>query len=465
MKILKNIINFIMIAVNIVLYIILAFTGKKIYFTAFTIVIISLLLWNTYKQIKYLNDSSSKISKLLRYIYLTFNLTSLVIILIFSYSVITYKGDMLTDFFEMGLLVEIQKDDYYEKMNEKNYNNIRIIYNNDIEPILPLIEKYIEEISKKNNTLLGVNTSDKLTIQIDYDEEVFLMRPMLFKDNYNANIGGYYNKKSNTIYLYTNNPINDVLMNLPQVSISEGNINISDNSFKDNLFHEYTHYVIDRFIENNNMDKNSLPVWFEEGICEYITTNNIYFDKDLEYISLKNLETYEGFNNEISNLQANIYEQSKLAVLKIVNEKGEKVLKDMILSLKDKDFEAVIQEYMNCSFEEFENDLQLDIKEYKFEDIVEDNEGDIYINTKIECLEDYIKYDKNNIGTYEILGTLYESKKENIKAINLFKYAIEKNPKEYVLWYRLGVAYEHIGESALAKENFDKAKLLKNENI
>ena len=415
MKILKNIINFIMIAVNIVLYIILAFTGKKIYFTVFTIVIISLLLWNTYKKIKYLNYLSSKISKLLRYIYVTFNLISLVIILIFSYSVITYKGDMLTDFFEMGLLVEIQKDDYYEKMNEKTYDNIRIIYNNDIEPILPLIEKYIEEISEKNNTLLGVNTSDKLTIQIDYDEEVFLMRPMLFKDNYNANIGGYYNKKSNTIYLYTNNPINDVLMNLPQVSISEGNINISDNSFKDNLFHEYTHYAIDRFIEDNNMDKNSLPVWFEEGICEYITTNDIYFDKDLEYISLKKLETYEGFNNEISNLQANIYEQSKLAVLKIVNEKGEKVLKDMILSLKDKDFEAVMQEYMNCSFEEFENDLQLDIKECKFKDIVENNDEDTYINTKIKCLEDYIKYDENNIGAYEILDTLYESKKENMQ--------------------------------------------------
>ena len=100
---------------------------------------------------------------------------------------------MLTDFFEMGLLVEMQKDDYYEKMNEKNYNNIRIIYNDDIESILPLIEKYIEEISKKNNTLLGVNISDKLTIQIDYDEEVFLMRPMLFAYNHNDNIGGYYN--------------------------------------------------------------------------------------------------------------------------------------------------------------------------------------------------------------------------------------------------------------------------------
>ena len=83
--------------------------------------------------------------------------------------------------------------------------------------------------------------------------------------------------------MYTNNPINDVLMNMPQVSISEGNINISDNSFKDNLFHEYTHYVIDRFIEDNNMDKNSLPLWFQEGICEYITTNNI-FESVFKYI-------------------------------------------------------------------------------------------------------------------------------------------------------------------------------------
>ena len=68
MKILKNIINFIMITINIVLYIISAFTSNKIYFTIFTIVIISLLLWNTYKKIKYLNNLSSKISKLLRYI-------------------------------------------------------------------------------------------------------------------------------------------------------------------------------------------------------------------------------------------------------------------------------------------------------------------------------------------------------------------------------------------------------------
>lgn len=464
MKILKNILNFIIIAINIILYIISPFIFSKTYFILFTIIMILLLLWRTYTRIKTLNHLNNKIPKLLGRISVTFNLASLVMLLIFSYSVVTYKGDILTDFFEMGLLLQIEKDDYYDEMNEKNYENIRMIYNNDIETILPLIEKYIEEINTKSNTLLGVNTSHKLTMQIDYDEEVFLMRPTLFIGETDYNIGGYYNEKSNTMYLYTNNPIRDVLMNMPKANITEGNISISENNFKDDLFHEYTHYVIDNFMDNNKIDNKSVPLWFQEGICEYITGESIFFDGELEYIPLNNLETYEDWNKEKNNTKANIYEQSKLAVLKIVNEKGEKVLKDMILSCKNKDFKTIIKDYMNCSFEEFENNLELDIKQGKFKDIIEDNERDTYTNTKIKCLEDYIKYDENNIEAYELLGTLYESKKEYIKAINLFKYATEKNPKEYILWYRSGLAYEDIGESALAKESFDKAKLLKSEN-
>ena len=45
----------------------------------------------------------------------------------------------------------------------------------------------------------------------------------------------------------------------------------------------------------------------------------------------------------------------------------------MILSCKNKDFKTIIKEYMNCSFEEFENNLKLDIKQGKFKDIIEDN--------------------------------------------------------------------------------------------
>lgn len=466
MKIIKKILNFIMTAITVILYIVSAFIFSKKYFILFTLIIMSLFLWRIYKKIKKLNYLSNKKSKLLGGISVTFNLTILVILLIFSYSIVTYKGYILTAFLEVGLLQTAEKDDYYEKMNEKEFENITMIYNHDMEATLPLIQKYIEEINTKCTTLLGVNTSDKLTIQIDYDEEVFLMRPMLFagKMDYNIeemkyNIGGYYNEKSNTIYLYTNNPIRDVLTNMPYVNVVEDSISMSDSSFKDNLFHEYTHYVIDSFIADNNMDSSLVPFWLKEGICEYITEKNVSFDDEWEYIPLKQLETYGDWNKGNENIKANIYKQSKFAVSKIVNDKGEKSLKDIILSCKKKNIETIIEEYMNCTFEEFENSLKIDIKEGKFKDI--DNEGQFYVDTKIKCLEDYIKYDKNNIEAYEALGNLYQSKKENTKAINLFKYATEKNPKEYILWHRLGLAYKDAGEGELAQKSFDKASLFK----
>ena len=49
-----------------------------------------------------------------------------------------------------------------------------------------------------------------------------------------------------------------------------------------------------------------------------------------------------------------------------------------------------------------------------------------------------------------------------IGCLNLGFASLTLYPKEYILWHRLGLAYENIGESTLAKESFDKAKLLNN---
>lgn len=384
---------------------------------------------------------------------------SLAIILIFSYSVIPFNGDIPTKILEMDLLYNMGKGNYYSKMNEKKNDNATVICTKDIESTLPLIEEYIEEIKSKCNTLLGINIGDKLTIQIDYDKEVFHERPILFTGEPGYNLGGYYAEKSNTIYLYTNDPVREVLINMPHAENIEGRISIDGISFKDILFHEYTHYAIDTFIEANNIDNSLVPQWFQEGICQYMSGENLFLEDEFEYIPLKQLQTDEEWDKERENIKGDVYEQSKFAVIKIVKEKGPLVLKDMLLSCKDKNFEAIIKEYMKSSFEEFEANLKIDIKEGNFEAV--ENLGDAHTNTKIKCLEDYIKYDENNIEAYEFLGTLYNNNKENMKVINLFKYATEKNPEEYILWHRLGLAYEEVGEGALAKESFDRANLLK----
>lgn len=148
MKILKQILNFIMISINIILYILSEFLFNKVYFILFTITTRALILWSKYRKIKKLDNLSSKISKLLRRLAISFNLIWLVIVSVVSYSETTYKGDLLSDSLEMVLLLEMGKENYYDKMNEKKYENIMIVYNKDIEWTLPLIEKYIEKISK-----------------------------------------------------------------------------------------------------------------------------------------------------------------------------------------------------------------------------------------------------------------------------------------------------------------------------
>lgn len=88
------------------------------------------------------------------------------------------------------------------------------------------------------------------------------MRPMLFTGKLDYNLGGYYNEKSNTIYFYTNDPVRDVLMNIPYTNIEDRNLEISNRNFKNNILHEYTYYAIDNFKEDNNIDSNSVSTWF-----------------------------------------------------------------------------------------------------------------------------------------------------------------------------------------------------------
>ncbi len=464
------------------LYIISAFVSSENNFIMYTIILVALILWKLYKSIKKTNRlkkfdnldtngedinkkdfNNQRISAIFS---IGFSLISLIVISLYSYFIITYEGDIVMDFIEIGLLLEIEKDDYYEKMDVKENENFDIVYNKDIEATLPLIEKYIEEIKEKNKKLLGTGISDKVTIQIDYDEEVFRVRDSLFSGIVDDSIGGYYNRKSDTIYIYTNDPVNDILMDRSKINIIGDFISISDISFKDILFHEYTHYAIDNFLEENNIENSLVPRWFEEGIAHYMMGNDSLIDTTtLEYTSFKDLESFEDWRKSMIESENNIYQQSKYAILNIVEEKGEQVLKDMLLSFNDKNSEIIIKEYMGYSFEEFENSLRMDIKQGKFEDIINNNERDIYVDTMIKCLEAYIKYDENSIGAYEYLGTIYEGKNKNDKVVDLFKTATEKNPKEFILWHRLGIAYENVGENSLAKECFEKSNLLKDDKL
>lgn len=78
-------------------------------------------------------------------------------------------------------------------------------------------------------------------------------------------------------------------------------------------------------------------------------------------------------------------------------------------------------------------------------------------------MEEYIKYNDDDIRAYEFLSSLYEINSGFEKAVDFLKNSIEKHPKEDGLWWQLALIYENNNMPDLAKECYDKNAELKNE--
>jgi tetratricopeptide (TPR) repeat protein len=128
------------------------------------------------------------------------------------------------------------------------------------------------------------------------------------------------------------------------------------------------------------------------------------------------------------------------------------------------DFNNAFGQTMDTSLEKFENEVKEEFSKnnqiYK-----EPNKLDTadYTDIKIQCLEIYIHNNENDIRAYETLTNYYESNGDIEKAIELLKSGIDENPKESILWRRLGIIYEDNNKIDLANECYKKEKLLKND--
>ena len=116
------------------------------------------------------------------------------------------------------------------------------------------------------------------------------------------------------------------------------------------------------------------------------------------------------------------------------------------------------------SLDEFENEVSKSCNIYDSEyyaigssSFTED------IDIKIQCLEEYIRLNEDDIRAYKFLGSLYDANGEFEKAIAFFKDSIEKYPKDANLWWQLALIYENNNMPDLAKECYDKYDELSNE--
>ncbi|MEF9952139.1 MAG: hypothetical protein RR840_02755 [Clostridium sp.] len=303
---------------------------------------------------------------------------------------------------------------YMMSFEEKEYKNVNILYNSDhVEGIL-LVEKYIDNAKKSVERVLGKDINNKVDLQIDYDFKRYNERSEVI----DKDLSGYYSKLSKTMYIYAGDVLEDIIADSYKDGVEFGNT----------LQHEYGHFAIDSMLEENNI--KDIPMWFEDGVCDYISGTCIDRLDKVEFTNYKDIQTVDQWNQHMLNEKKDIYYQSHYLVRKIVALKGEGVIKNIILGCRDMSFEESFNKYVGRSVESFEGEIQKEIENPKENKEHLDQCNEDIEEAMIRSLESYVKNNNINPKGYAYLSNYYYYLGNNDMAKKVINEGISKHPDD-----------------------------------
>lgn len=389
--------------------------------------------------------------------------TSIVIIagMVISYTNSTSGKELIKYKINKIYYSQFEDKEYKNNFRETLYKNYKILHNEEVEIALPLLFSYLDKIEVKSNKILGYIPKGELPIQLDFDKEIFQERLSIGDpQRYGA---GYYNKTLNTIYMNVEDVFREIINNLPKVKENDdGSFIIQSMSFKEKLFNLYYNYLIDNFFKDNNLNKQDFPIWFINGLNEYYSSMAEPIYETSVFLPLKEFDN-SNLWIEASESEDNskLFGQSTYLIHKIIQLNGEKSIGDIFEKCKMNTFEESFNEVMGISLDEFESEVSKSYNIYDSEYYaINTNDINDYIDIKIQCLEEYIKNNENDMRAYELLCTLYETNNGFEKTIEFLKNSIEKHPAKSILWRRLAIVYENNNMIDLANECYAKEELL-----
>ncbi|MGL4570569.1 MAG: tetratricopeptide repeat protein [Clostridium sp.] len=403
MKILKGIANIVLYLMLGGIYIVSLFTENKKIFYGVTILILFNLIYSIIRNGYKLKNNKDK--KVLSIGIITINCISLILSAMWIY---TFNN--IDEFYKIineEYYASFENEEYNKEFMETNYENYKIIHRDNMEAALPIINGFIGEIESKSKSVFG-EIKEPLTIKFDYDKNIFHTR----LNNGHEVADGYYIPDINTIYMYADDAFG---------------ILGYDSFYRDILSHEVTHHYYYQYIKNNNIAGEEIPLWFSEGLAEYLSSDEVCIDKtDLKFTPFKDIEEYDEWNNIESGTQ---YIQSVYTINKLVDMKGKDILNKLILNTKEDDFSSSFEKIVGISLNDFEKEVKKDIENSKSEcyKIHKDGSGK-YLDIKIKGLEDHLKKYPNSIETYVGLSTVYLYNGRNDDSIEILKRGIKINP-------------------------------------
>ncbi|XQY91133.1 hypothetical protein ACNRWW_16755 [Metabacillus sp. HB246100] len=193
------------------------------------------------------------------------------------------------------------------------YGNVHIYYQESEEELLPVIHHSIDQAEALTTKLLGnVEDSSIDLILHESTEELYNQTSL-------EQTMGYFDDPNDIMGI--------AITDLP--AILDDQLPHSFH-FRSTILHEYTHYRLQAYIRQEGLYLYRIPLWFHEGVAEYIGMNNVAHPlHTFEETDFKHLITHQDWE-EYRLRGYHVYLQSYYAIRFIIDTYGEEIIRDII---------------------------------------------------------------------------------------------------------------------------------------
>jgi hypothetical protein len=237
-----------------------------------------------------------------------------------------------------------------QNLKTKRVKEISVYYDPKQKGILPLTKETLEQAEQLTKKYLG--DYQNRPVDLIYTDSKRLQKISPLKD-----ISGYYSDFEKVMVVGLNVADIGQILKKNETSLYH---------FQKSILHEYTHYAMYRAFDEMGTKTtiNEFPVWFIEGIAEYIgedEENLDYHSFEIKFIKLKKLNTEEEWQSaRLPNGEerVNPYLQGYFTVAYLINTYGPNIISTLLYeTFNTQDFYQTLQSLTGKNIEELERDI------------------------------------------------------------------------------------------------------------
>lgn len=225
-------------------------------------------------------------------------------------------------FVKASHIIELINKDFYTGLEEITVGNYKFLY--DSEESKNDIDFIVDTLDKNKDLALD-------SLELENEPPITIRVLSKFNKSHDDALG----------YVYFHNNIINILNRSAHEKTTAYSTNEKINSiFSETLMHEYTHSIINTKLVENKIFPKKLPLWFNEGVAEYIGKTSVC---ETVPTTSNSIVKPSELNTLINNNNDMFYEQSSIFVNSIISEHGISSVSRIIENLKKDSFTEALE--------------------------------------------------------------------------------------------------------------------------